>query len=60
MLHYTGPNKSDIPRRALILMGSIPGIKREKPLTFPWIQEKQTARNERAARARSATTSSNA
>lgn len=46
--HYAPPNRSDIPRRALILMAGIPGEKRIKPRRFPWMQEKQTARQQRA------------
>ena len=48
MLHYTRPNISDIDRRAMILMGGLPGIKRDIPVPQPWMQEKKTARNERA------------
>lgn len=52
MLHYTPPNKSDIPRRALILTLTAPGYKRETPLPMPWQEAKQTARQERAAKHR--------
>ncbi len=51
-LHYTGPNKSDIPRRALILMGGLPAVKRTEPRKLTWMEEKQTAREQRAAAAR--------
>jgi len=51
MMHYTGANKSDIPRRALILMGGLPGIKRDVPQKYPWIEDKQTARENRAKEA---------
>ncbi len=47
-LHYAGANRSHIPRRALILSGSAPGRKRERPVRFEWLEEKQTARMERA------------
>jgi len=47
-LHYTPPNKSDIPRRALILGINVPGKKRDKPMRMPWQEEKQTARQQRA------------
>lgn len=53
-LHYAGPNVSDVPRRALIL-GS--GRKARPYLgerSFPWNEAKNTPREERAARARSA------
>lgn len=49
--HYAPANRSDIPRRALILMASIPGTKRIKPRRFPWMEEKQTAREQRAKQA---------
>ncbi|MFW5682281.1 MAG: phytanoyl-CoA dioxygenase family protein [Phycisphaeraceae bacterium] len=42
-LHYAPPNRSDIPRRAIILMCSVPGEKRDQPLRFPWLEEKKTA-----------------
>ncbi len=47
-LHYTGPNRSDIPRRALILGFGIPPKPRIEPRTFPWNDQKQTPREERA------------
>jgi ectoine hydroxylase-related dioxygenase (phytanoyl-CoA dioxygenase family) len=50
--HYTGPNVSDIPRRAYILMGGLPSKPREVPLRFPWNEMKQTARQERAEASR--------
>ncbi len=46
--HYTGPNKSDVPRRAMILMGGLPALKRSVPVDVPWMTAKQTARAERA------------
>lgn len=48
-LHYTGPNRSPKPRRALILYGSLPPTKRNTPRFLPWMDEKQTARAKRAA-----------
>ncbi len=54
MLHHTGPNKSDVPRRAIILAGGLPGIKLDEPRVFPWLQNKQTARIERAKKAEQA------
>lgn len=50
-MHYTPPNRSDIPRRAMIMMGSAPGRKLAEPGQFPWQAEKQTARTVRAKRA---------
>ena len=54
MLHHTGPNTSDVPRRALILMAAAPGTPREQPIRLPWQEEKQTAREERAKKWREA------
>ena len=51
-LHFTGPNESDEPRRALILSGGLAPRRRDRPLDLPWQREKQTARAERAAAAR--------
>lgn len=51
MLHHTGPNKSEVPRRAIILGGSVPALKLEKPRRYPWLEEKQTARMQRAENA---------
>jgi len=48
MLHHTGPNRSQIPRRALILNAGLPPNRREPPLRFPWLEEKITAREARA------------
>ena len=48
MFHYTGPNKSQVPRRALIMMGGLPPVKRPVPIDMPWITEKKTLRAERA------------
>ena len=35
-LHYCGPNRTDVPRRALILGGGLPAQKRSEPRAFPW------------------------
>lgn len=35
-LHYAGPNRTDEPRRALILGAELPGIPREETRRFPW------------------------
>ena len=47
-LHYTGPNRSDVPRRAYILGGGLPATERTDGRSFPWNAIKQTAREERA------------
>ncbi len=49
--HYTGPNRSDAPRRALILGAGVPGVRLDPPRDFYWNRLKTTAR---AARAESA------
>jgi ectoine hydroxylase-related dioxygenase (phytanoyl-CoA dioxygenase family) len=48
-LHYAGPNHTDTPRRAWILMASRPGKPRTTPRRFPWQEVQQTARAERAS-----------
>ncbi len=45
--HYTGPNLSDAPRRALILGGGVAATKRTDDRRFPWNEMKTTARQER-------------
>ncbi|HZO90460.1 MAG TPA: phytanoyl-CoA dioxygenase family protein [Chthonomonadaceae bacterium] len=51
-LHYTGPNRSDIPRRAYILGFGLPATPRKEPRVFYWNDQKQTPREERARAAR--------
>jgi hypothetical protein len=46
--HFAGPNTSDIPRRALILMGGLPQTDNPATRRFPWNDIKQTSRAERA------------
>ena len=46
--HYAGPNTSDIPRRALIMMGGLPQTQNPAKRVFTWNEIKQTARAERA------------
>lgn len=47
-LHYAGPNKTPVPRRAYILgFGTLPK-KRGEPRRFPWMEQKTTARQARA------------
>ena len=50
-LHYAPANRSDMPRRALILGGSMGTTPRKKPVTFPWQENRKTAREERALEA---------
>jgi len=47
-LHYAGPNRSEIPRRAYILGFGLPATPRAEPRRFPWNEMKQTPREERA------------
>lgn len=48
-LHYTGPNSSDRPRRAYILMFETPRQSRSTPRAFPWLRIQQTKWQERQA-----------
>ncbi len=41
-LHYCGPNRTDVPRRAFILGGGLPARKRSVPRDFPWQHETDT------------------
>lgn len=51
--HYTGPNRSDIPRRALILGFGTPAIRRDQPLDLYWQRQTNTiAAKKREAAAR--------
>ncbi len=54
MLHYAGPNRSDISRRAYIIGFGLPTTKRTEPRRFPWEEQKQTARLERKKTAEAA------
>lgn len=47
-LHYTGPNRTDRPRRALIMILGLPGVRLPEPRDFPWQARWQTARQARA------------
>ncbi|MAX25891.1 MAG: phytanoyl-CoA dioxygenase [Phycisphaeraceae bacterium] len=47
-LHYAGPNRSDQPRRALIIMAGLPSKPYPAPRRFPWNEAKRTAREQRA------------
>ena len=39
MLHYAGANRSDLPRRAYIMVFSVPPVPRQTPRTFAWQAE---------------------
>lgn len=45
--HYTGPNRSDGPRRAHVLGFGLPTTPRTDGRRFPWNESKRTAREER-------------
>jgi ectoine hydroxylase-related dioxygenase (phytanoyl-CoA dioxygenase family) len=47
-LHYAGSNTTPTPRRALILMASLPGKPYPAPRRFPWNEAKRAARDARA------------
>jgi ectoine hydroxylase-related dioxygenase (phytanoyl-CoA dioxygenase family) len=51
-LHYTGPNRSDIPRRAYILGFGMAPKPRSESRVFYWNRMKQTPRQQRADTAR--------
>lgn len=51
-LHYTAANRTNVPRRAIILSASAGATPRSKPRRFPWMESKQTARMARQAEAR--------
>jgi ectoine hydroxylase-related dioxygenase (phytanoyl-CoA dioxygenase family) len=55
ILHYAGPNNSDIPRRALILMFGVKPTKRDEGRDFYWNAQKQTPADQRAAASRKKT-----
>jgi len=50
-LHYAGPNKTSIPRRAYILGFGLPNKKRATTRRFPWNEQKVCPRIERAQQA---------
>jgi ectoine hydroxylase-related dioxygenase (phytanoyl-CoA dioxygenase family) len=50
-LHYTGPNRSDIPRRAYILGYGLTATPRAEPRVFYWNDRKRTPREQRAREA---------
>jgi ectoine hydroxylase-related dioxygenase (phytanoyl-CoA dioxygenase family) len=46
-LHGAGPNRSDAPRYAYVLIFHLPAVPVQNPRTFPWLQGKATDRMER-------------
>ncbi len=51
-LHYAGPNRTGVPRRAYIVTLGVPPRRRAAPRRFPWRDERQTARDRRAGLAK--------
>ena len=51
-LHYAGPNHTDEPRRAYILLFGVAPVARSEPREFPWNTLKATARQQRAEQVR--------
>ncbi len=49
-LHHTGPNRSDIPRRAFILIFGVPPTPRATPYDFPWQREEISSYTKKQAR----------
>ena len=47
-LHYTGANRSDVPRRAYILGFGAPATPRSDGRRFPWNEAMRTAREQRS------------
>lgn len=52
-LHYTGPNRTDYPRRAYIVGCGVPAKQRAAPRDFYWQTMQKTQWHERAAKAAS-------
>ena len=51
MLHFTPTNCTADYRRALIVIGGLPPVKRSTPRRFPWLERQNTARARRATTA---------
>ena len=47
-MHFTGANRSQVPRRAYILIFSAATSPRTDGRRFPWQEAKRTARDERS------------
>lgn len=47
MFHHTPPNRSDVPRRALILGAALKATPRQMPRRFAWLERQRTARQAR-------------
>lgn len=53
-MHFTGANRSEVPRRAYIVGFAAPATPRSDGRRFPWNEQKRTAREERSRAAQSA------
>ena len=51
-MHFTGANRSHVPRRAYIIGFGTPATPRADARRFPWNEAKRTARDERSRAAR--------
>lgn len=49
-LHAAGPNRSGAPRLAYVLTFGVPPVPAAKPRSFPWLEDKDTARVHRLRR----------
>lgn len=52
-LHFAGPNVSDSPRFAYVLIFNLPPVPAREPRDFPWLMQRQTEHDERTRRWRS-------
>jgi hypothetical protein len=47
-LHYAGPNLSDHPRYAYVLIFNVPPVPAREERSFPWLDQRQTLAEQRA------------
>ena len=47
-LHGAGPNRSEAPRYAYVLIFNVPPVENVDGKSFPWLQNKNTARMQRS------------
>jgi ectoine hydroxylase-related dioxygenase (phytanoyl-CoA dioxygenase family) len=50
-LHYAGPNRSEMPRRAYILGGGVAATKRAVPRRYPWLEHEDSLHTQKKAEA---------
>lgn len=46
-LHFAGPNVSDLPRYAYVLIFNLPPVPARQPREFPWLAHRQTLHDQR-------------